>query len=171
VDKGEWTKAFAEFNQALEFDPEGAGSFNDLAWTMVSCPDAKLRDPVRALTVAKKAVERAPKNGMIRNTLAVAYYRTGDWKTAIHELEESMKLRNGGDSFDWFFLSMAYCRLGEKPVAKKWYDRAVQWHLDNKDNKQKLTQRSNLELDRFQKEAAELMGYSNQKDESQWGAP
>ena len=38
-----------------------------------------------------------------------------------------MDLRNGGDSFDWFFLAMAHWRLGEKDKAREWYERAVQW--------------------------------------------
>jgi hypothetical protein len=35
-------------------------------------------------------------------------------KEAIQELEKSMELRNGGDSFDWFFLAMANWQLGER---------------------------------------------------------
>ena len=35
------------------------------------------------------------------NTLGVNRYRNGDDKGAIADLETSMKLRAGGDSFDW----------------------------------------------------------------------
>jgi tetratricopeptide (TPR) repeat protein len=153
LDQGNWSKAIADFTQALELDPEGARSLNDLAWTLVSCPDAKLRDPNRAVELAKKAVERSPKDGMSQNTLGVAYYRAGNWRTAIQALEKSMELRNGGDSFDWFFLAMAHWQLGEKDEAKKWYDRAVQWLANNKQTNKRYDQ----ELHRFQKEAAEVL--------------
>jgi hypothetical protein len=38
-----------------------------------------------------------------------------------------MSMRGGGDSFDWFFLAMAHCRLGDRNEAQIWFDRAVQW--------------------------------------------
>ena len=79
----------------------------------------------RAVELAKKAVELAPKQGTFWNTLGVAHYRAGDWKAAVAALEKSEELRNGGDSFDWFFLAMAHWQLGEKDEARKWYDQAV----------------------------------------------
>jgi hypothetical protein len=38
-----------------------------------------------------------------------------------------MRLRQGGDSFDWFFLAMAYRRQGDRAQARAWFDRAVRW--------------------------------------------
>jgi hypothetical protein len=38
-----------------------------------------------------------------------------------------MRLRAGGDGFDWFFLAMAHRRLGERDKARLWFARAVQW--------------------------------------------
>jgi uncharacterized protein HemY len=109
-----------------------------------------VRDPTRAVELAKSAVELAPKEGTLWNTLGVAHYRTSDWKAAIGALTKSMELRNGGDSFDWFFLAMAHWQLGEKPQALTWYDKAVAW--TEKD------QPHNEELLRFRAEAAALLG-------------
>jgi WD40 repeat protein len=159
LDEGKWSEALAEFSRALELDPEGLSSLNLLSWTLVSCPDVKLRDPTRAVKLAQKAVDRVPDDGMIRNTLGAAYYRAGDWKNAIQTLEKSMRLRKGGDSFDWFFLAMAHWRLGEKKEAKNWYDRAVQWLKDNKQTNKRYEE----ELHRFQKEAADLLGIKDQQ--------
>ena len=44
---------------------------------------------------------------------------------AIDELEKAMSLRKGGDSFDWFVLAMAHCRLGDRDKARRWFERAV----------------------------------------------
>jgi hypothetical protein len=74
----------------------------------------------------------------------------GNWKEAVAALEKLMKLRNGGDSFDWFFLAMARWQLGEKEKARTWFDKAVQWMDKN--------QPRNEELGRFRKEAAQLLG-------------
>ena len=57
----------------------------------------------------------------------MAHYRNGDDKGAIAALETAMRLREGGDSFDWFFLAMAHWRLGDRDKAQTWFDRAVQW--------------------------------------------
>ena len=57
-----------------------------------------------------------------------------------------MEIRNGGDSFDWFFLAMAHWQLDEKDEARKWYDQGVQWMEKNKPEDE--------ELRRFREEAA-----------------
>jgi Flp pilus assembly protein TadD len=121
-----------------------------LAWLLATCPDPKVRDPCRAVLLAKKAVELAQMEGSFWGVLGVAHYRAGDWKAAIQALKKSMDLRKGGASFDWFFLAMAHWQLGERDQARRWYDRAVQWM--DKD------QPKNEELRSFRSEAAELLG-------------
>jgi tetratricopeptide (TPR) repeat protein len=87
----------------------------------------------------------------------VGRYRAGDWKAAIEALEKSMKLRQDGDSFDWFFRAMAHCHLGRQDEARKWYDKAVDWMEKNQPNDE--------ELSRFRAEARELLGMTEKKDE------
>jgi tetratricopeptide (TPR) repeat protein/tRNA A-37 threonylcarbamoyl transferase component Bud32 len=125
-------------------------SMNALAWILANCPDQKLRDPGRALELAKEAVKLAPRNGGYRNTLGTAHYRVGDWKNAVAELTKSTELRNGGDATDWFFLAMAHWHLGERDQARVWYDRAVQAVEKSK--------RPDEDLRQFHAEAAELLG-------------
>ena len=108
-----------------------------------------MRDPFRAVFVAKQAVKLDPQNGRYLRTQGVASYRASDWKAAIAALEKSMALRKGGDSIDGFFLAMAHWRLGEQDKARAWYDRAVQW-MD-------VNQAKNEELLRFRAEAAKLL--------------
>jgi serine/threonine protein kinase/WD40 repeat protein len=129
---------------------------NNQAWVLATHAEPKSRNPGRAVKLAQHAVELAPKEGMIWNTLGVAHYRCGDWKAAIAALTKSMELRNGGDSFDWFFLAMGHWKLDQKKEARKWYDQAIAWMDKN--------QPQNEELRRFRAEAAELLGIENKKD-------
>src|SRR5262249_25449220 len=87
--KGRLDEAIAEFEQAQRLEPGWADPYNNLAWLLATCQDVKVRDPQRAVALAKKAVERAPKNGEDWNTLGVAHYRAGDMKAAIDALEKS----------------------------------------------------------------------------------
>ena len=64
--------------------------------------------------------------------------------------KQSMQLRSGGDSADWFFLAMAHWQLCEPEKARAWYDRAVQWLDNNKPYDE--------ELRRVRVEAAALLG-------------
>jgi serine/threonine protein kinase/tetratricopeptide (TPR) repeat protein len=129
--------------------PDILASMDSLARLLATSADSKVRNPSRAVALASKAVELGPKSGHFWNTLGAAHYRAGAWEAAIAALNRSMKLRKGGDSFDWFFLAMAHWRLGDKVQARKWYDRAIQWMEKNVPR--------NEELRRFRAEAGELM--------------
>ena len=149
-------KAIADYTKASELDPKNANVHNTVAWALATDPNPNARDPGRAVNCAKKAVELAPNDGNFWNTLGVAHYRAGDWKAAIEALEKSMKLRNGGDRSDWFFLAMSHEKLGEKEKARQWYDRATHWMGKNSGSDQ--------EIGRFRSEAAELLGVDNEED-------
>src|SRR5262249_20209522 len=141
--------AIAAYKKAIQIDPNHAVVLNDLAWTLATDTVPARRDPGRAVSLAKQAVELKPETGASGNTLGAAQYRAGGWKEAVAALEKSMELSNGGDSFDWFFLAMAHWQLGEKDRAREWYNQAVQWMDKN--------QPKNDELRRFRAEASELL--------------
>jgi serine/threonine protein kinase/tetratricopeptide (TPR) repeat protein len=127
---------------------------NDWAWFLATCPDRKLRDPARALELARKAVELAPQEGGHWNTIGVALYRTGDWKAAIEALEKAQSLAPDANlGFDGFFLAMAHWQLGHKDEARTWYDKAVAGTEKNKPRE--------LDLARFRAEAAALLGVAD----------
>jgi len=110
-----------------------------------------LRDPPRAVELAKKAVDLAPNEGTNWNTLGVAQYRAGDWNDAIEALQKSEELSpDRYFSFNAFFLGLAHWQLDEKDEARKWYDQAVQWMEKN--------QPQDEDLKRFRAEAEELLG-------------
>jgi tetratricopeptide (TPR) repeat protein len=146
----QWDNAGADLSKQVERSPGDWIHRNKLAWLLATCPDPKLRDPARAVEHARRAVELAPESGTVRNTLGVAHYRAGDWAAAVAALEKSVELRKGGDGFDWFFLAMAYRRLGDEAEARKWYDKAAAWMGKNKTDDE--------ELRRFRAEAAGVLG-------------
>jgi serine/threonine-protein kinase len=127
---GRLTEADEPYRKALALESEDAGVNNDLAWFLATSPESRLRDPARAVRLAKKAVKVQPESANNRNTLGVAYFRNGDDKSAVTELEAAVRLGAGGNNIDWLFLAMAYWRLGDHDQAQKWFDRAAQW-MDN----------------------------------------
>jgi Tetratricopeptide repeat len=131
---------------------------NNEAWPLATHPEAKSRDPLRAVELAKQAVELAPKEGNFWNTLGVAHYRAGNWVQSIAALEKAMQLMKGQfESHNTFFLAMAHWQRKDKEQAHKWYNQAVQWMEKNKEalRKNKLLQE---ELRRFRAEAEALLG-------------
>jgi serine/threonine protein kinase/Flp pilus assembly protein TadD len=136
-DLGQYRRALADYARVLDLQPN-APTYHRVAWLLAACPDARLRDPARAVAVAQKAVALAPGQGTCWNTLGLAHYQAGDWKAAVAALKKSMALSKGGDSYDWFLLAMAHGQLGEKDAARKHYDRAVRWMENNQPRNEEL---------------------------------
>jgi eukaryotic-like serine/threonine-protein kinase len=146
---GYYDKAVERYRQGLQLDPKGAHANNCLAWFLATCSEPSARNSREAVRLAKKAVAAAPEDADSRNTLGVAQYRDGDFEAAVETLNKSMTLRPGGDAHDWFFLAMAYWKLGDREEARRWLAKGVQ--SLQKDETQ------DEELRRFQAEAQALL--------------
>jgi len=119
--------AIADLEEALKLDSEQPVTCNDLAWFYVTGPE-HLRNPNRALTLAKKANVLRPNHWFFLNTLGVTYYRLGQYAEAVEKLESSLRDSQArAGAFDLFFLSMCHARLGDSTKARDCYDRAVKW--------------------------------------------
>ncbi len=155
AETGRWEDAKDEIQRAVarQETVADAGAQNQLAWILATHADPRLRDEQLALRLAKKAVELQSQAGANWNSLGVAHYRAGNWKSGIEALERSMKLNNGGLPFDWFFLAMAHWRQGDKDKARKWCTQAIDWMQKNKSRDQ--------ELRRFRAEAEDLLGITD----------
>ena len=140
----------AMFQLARVLDPDDPTTLNDIAWTVASRPETPTADLAQALDLIREAVAKAPDDGSFRNTLGVVRYRLGDWKGAVEALEDSVRLRDGGDPFDWLFLAMARHRLGERDVARRWLEKSVA--------RAQETTTDNEEVKRFRSEAESLLG-------------
>ncbi len=157
---GRFQEAERTYTKNLELAPKNALTMNELAWLLATCADFKLRDPGRAVKIAKQAVELAPKEGSYWNTLGVAYYRAGDWKQASAAIEKSMGLGKGSNgcdwlACDWLFLAMVRSKLDQQEEARKWYDKAVAWIEKNAPK--------HGELIRVRTEANEQLGIGTDK--------
>jgi serine/threonine protein kinase/Tfp pilus assembly protein PilF len=127
---------------------------NNVAWYLITCPDAHDRDPKRAVTLAENLVARLPGNATYWNTLGLAYYRKGDYKSAVRALEKAIDLGHGEESLDWLFLAMAQWQMGHKDQARASLGRALRG---------KSTSEAE-EVRRFQAEAAALFGQQANAD-------
>jgi WD40 repeat protein len=157
---GLYAEAIADLTRAVELheklDKGGADQgpsyrhiarlSNHLAWLLATCPDAKLRQTDRAVVLAEKATTLEPEQGTYWNTLGVARYRAGRWEAAIKAIEKSMALRAGGDPYDWFTLTMLHSQQGRKDQAIVWFEKAVRWMADAKEQPEALV--------RFREEAS-----------------
>jgi tetratricopeptide (TPR) repeat protein len=118
--------------------PEEARDRRDLALFLANCPARQLRNPDRAVSLAKEAVGLAPRGGDCWRTLGVAHYRAGDWKAAVAALQKATEIRSGGDSAEWFLLALAHWRLGDRQQGRAWYDRAIRWMDKNQPRDENL---------------------------------
>jgi WD40 repeat protein/tetratricopeptide (TPR) repeat protein/tRNA A-37 threonylcarbamoyl transferase component Bud32 len=145
--QGAWAEAFAaaregvatferlhvRFPQAVGHRLGLARSLILLAWLYANCPQEGRRDLVRAVALARRAIEVSPagKAGACWGVLGMALYRMGDWRAALDAFE---KFQGGDDhrnNAELFFLAMTHWRLGHREKARHWYDRAVRWMEEN----------------------------------------
>jgi uncharacterized protein HemY len=128
------------------------------AWHLTHAEPAR-RDPGRAASLAREALELAPQSPLPWQVLGWAHYRSGDWKASIEALHESCALQNkqGGDAYQWFFLAMAHWQRGEKEKARQLYNRAVGWTDKNEPR--------NEDLRRFRAEASQLLGLNEKQQD------
>jgi eukaryotic-like serine/threonine-protein kinase len=159
----EYRKALQAFEEAMRLAPDDPSPPNNMAWTLVVSNLPELRNPLRAIELAKKATQMAPRRRAVWNTLGVAYYRAGDWSAAVTALEKSEQLSNDINAGNEFFLAMAHWRRGHKQQARRCYDNAIQWMDENKPN--------DKELRRWCNEAAALLGIGEQPRKKRDHAP
>jgi Flp pilus assembly protein TadD len=138
------------WNKSIEVGHADPVAHSDIAQLLSNDPDLRVRDTARALALAKRAVDLAPKSGESWTALGAAQFRVGDAKAALTALEKAAELQDGGTGIDFFFMAMAHWQSGNKDKARKFYEQGVLWieryaPLDD-------------DLRRFRSEAAALMG-------------
>jgi tetratricopeptide (TPR) repeat protein len=157
--QGQWDRAVADYGKAIEaaesYPLMRRRAYNGLAWLLATCPDARFRDPARAVGLARQAVALMPQGSVHRyhTTLAAACYRAGDAKAALAALGES----RAPDAVDWFLLALSHQKLGAPKEARKSYEQAVRWMEQNAASLSGDPVREE-ELRRFQTEATEVLG-------------
>ncbi len=84
-------KAIAAYEKALKNDPMNGELCNNLAWLLLTARDTSLRNPERALTLARTAVLIREK-GYILDTLALAYFANGLIEEAVATELKALRL-------------------------------------------------------------------------------
>jgi tetratricopeptide (TPR) repeat protein len=129
--------AAAGYDRALRLKPDVL-VLSHSAWFLIVCPDLRFRDPSRGVALSRRLVELATPLGMDRPrfsggvrplfTLGLALYRAGDLAGARQAVERSMRLREGGEAYEWFVMAMIEAREGRRSdCAREFYDKAVRW--------------------------------------------
>jgi len=88
-ERGDEAEARAIYEKVIALDPYRAVALNNLAWLLATTTDESLRDPARAIELARRGVtlERSP--GFL-DTLAEAYFGAGRVADAIGAMEEAL---------------------------------------------------------------------------------
>ncbi len=94
----EYEKAIKTYERVINLDPNHAPALNNLAWLLVTVPDQGLRDKVRALDLAKKAVA-IERSAVFLDTLAEAYYVNGMISEAVETIEEAILVASEGRDY------------------------------------------------------------------------
>lgn len=116
-------KEFTEFSSELH-----AANLNDLAWLLIADQHDGPSRADRAITFSEEAVRYAPNLASFWNTLGIARYRRQDYHKAIHALSRAVSLsHDGGNAFDFYYLSMANHALGYPKPTNDWFERAEFW--------------------------------------------
>jgi len=84
-------KAVNAYEQALQLSPTNAEVNNNLAWLLLTAQEAAIRDPIRALTLARSAVLLKERPSIL-DTLATAYWANGLIDEALATEEKALRL-------------------------------------------------------------------------------
>jgi tetratricopeptide (TPR) repeat protein len=91
--QGRTTEAVRAYEETLKLNPEDAEALNNLAWTLTSCPDDKIRNGPRAVELARRACELTrSQSALLLGTLAAAYAEAGRFAEAITTAESARDL-------------------------------------------------------------------------------
>jgi HEAT repeat protein len=75
---------------AARMDPLSATILNNCAWFLLTAPEAGVREPARALAMARRAARLAPRTGYILDTYAWALHRNGKSRQALEAIDAAL---------------------------------------------------------------------------------
>ena len=97
--KGDYTQAIQQYDEALGIDRNNAPGLNALAWLQATSPESRLRNGLKAVTLAEHAVRLDDGNANYRDTLAAAHAEAGHFIDAVREQERAVRMmREAGEN-------------------------------------------------------------------------
>ena len=115
-----WPDAEKSLLQALKLQPDQPMVLNYLGYSWVD----RGRNLGQAKAMLRKAVELRPDDGYIVDSLGWAYFRLGDYRPAVTELERAAELQPGDPTVN-DHLGDAYWRAGRRREARFQWERAL----------------------------------------------
>ena len=122
----QWKEAVADWNKALELNPDNDIAGQQLIWVYVMGP-LEFRDTAKALPLAETLAQRLPDDPKQVRNLGTVYYRLKRSPEAVDSIRRAIELRKTGPLlFDLFLLAMAYHQNNQPAEARTTYDQAME---------------------------------------------
>lgn len=124
--KRNWDKAKEAYLKALEISPHNPLASNNLAYVMLQSGD----NPDLAIPLAETARRGMPDSPQVADTMGWVFYQKGDYKSAIDQFQDALKLAEKGkfpdDPTVHFHLGLAYEKTGQPALARQQLRRVLQ---------------------------------------------
>ena len=122
-----WPEAERDLQAALKINPDEPELLNFLGYTWID----RNEHLAEALGMVQKAVASRPQSGAMLDSLGWAYYRLGDYKSAVDKLESAVEMEPGDPDVNGH-LGDAYWRVGRKTEAEFQWRRVLTLEPDDK---------------------------------------
>lgn len=96
IERAESARTLLE--QMLVDHPNNAGLLNNLAWIYATTESAALRNPARAIDLARRALLISPEDFHIWSTMSAAHFANGDYSRALRAAEVALRLSRENDA-------------------------------------------------------------------------
>ena len=121
-----WPEAERDLQAALKINPDEPELLNFLGYSWID-RNEHLAD---ALGMVQKAVAARPQSGAMLDSLGWAYYRLGDYKTAVEKLEAAVEMEPGDPDVNGH-LGDAYWKVGRALEARFQWQRVLSLEPDD----------------------------------------
>jgi tetratricopeptide (TPR) repeat protein len=94
VEQGTYRKAYDHFTRTIELDPRDLGARRELAMLLAAAPGDDLRDPKRALGLARQVYETSGrKDDRALEVLGIALAAGGEFEQALEHAAEALRIK------------------------------------------------------------------------------
>ena len=91
-----------DYRAAIAAKPHHAEAFNNLAWTLATCPQSEIRNGKEAVSAALQACElNSWKSPGTIGVLAAAYAENGQFESAVKYQQQALATIDGGSKAEF----------------------------------------------------------------------